>query len=416
MSSQGQHDRNEREREWGDWDRKRRDRDPAYDPGDRRPYRPPTCFACNEVGHYANQCPNRSKRYPSARPSTSTDSRRTRSPRRHESKRHELSPNLDPEIRGTISKLGKSVAAMEEHYAAQRAKKEQKLKKKLDKEEARRREAEEAARLEEERIAAEKKAWKRQQKKIIEDERRAEMQKDLQIQLAMHVGDLEDRLVQRLHQVVAVPTRFERGKKKVTYKSGDDVSSPSSAEGSDTSVTQELSARAERLTITEKRKRGPEPAFEDPSPPMEQPAKRTPKRGILKPVKLTGRLTRSKSKKGGGGLTPTSASKKIATPLSKKRTPTQKRTPISTPLSKVSLERLRYRDNALRELKDLDATELQRICREEDIHYDKKIEVIFDIVDHMTERAFSTALARIEHIAISDDTHVDQEEATASAG
>ncbi|GBG64866.1 hypothetical protein CBR_g48334 [Chara braunii] len=305
---------------------------------------------------------------------------------------------------------------MEEHYATEHEKREQKARRKLEKEEAQRREAEKAARLEEECIAAERKTWKQTQKKMIDEERRAELQKDLQIQLAMHVGDLEDRLVQRLHQVVAAPTRLIRGKKKVTYQSDVDESSSSQGDGSDTSVTQQLSACAERLAISEKRKRGPEPVFEDPSPPMEQPAKRTPKRGILKPVKLTRRLTRSKSKKGGGGLTPTSASKKIATPLSKKRTPAKRRTPTLMPHSKATLERLRYRDNALRELKDLDATELQRICRKEDIHYDKKIEAIFDIADHRTERAFATALARVERIAISDDTKAEQEDAPANDG
>ncbi|GBG90905.1 hypothetical protein CBR_g51412 [Chara braunii] len=242
------------------------------------------------------------------------------------------------------------------------------------------------------------------------------MQKDLQIQLAMHVGKLEDRLVQWLHQAVAVPTILERGKKKVSYHSDVDESSSSQGDASDTSVTQELSACAERLAISEKRKRGPEPVFEDPSPPMELPVKHTPKRGILKPVKLTGRLTRSKSKKGGGGLTPTLASKKIATPLSKRRTSTQKKTSILTLHSKATLEHLRYRDNILRELKDLDATELQRICREKAIHYDKKIEAIFDIEDHRTERAFATALAKVERIAISDDTNVEQEDVPTNDG
>ncbi|GBG43655.1 hypothetical protein CBR_g77229 [Chara braunii] len=339
MSSQGHYDRNERDRERGEWDRGRRDCDSTDEHGERRSYRPPTCFACNEVGHYANQCPNRSKRYSNVRPTTSSDSRRARSPRRYEPRSREPSPTLDPQIRSTIEKLGKSVAVMEEHYATEREKREQKARKKLEKEEAQRREAEEAARLEEERITAEKKARKRKQKLILEDQRRAEMQKDLQIQL-VHVGDLEDRLIQRLNQAVARPSKLDRGKKKVSYCSDVDESASSQGYASDTSVTQELGACVDRLKISKKRKRGPEPVFEDPSPPMGLSAKCTPKRGILKPVKLTGRLTRSKSKKGGGGLTPTSASKKIATPLSKRRTPSKKKNPSFTPLSKASLERL----------------------------------------------------------------------------
>ncbi|GBG65777.1 hypothetical protein CBR_g52368 [Chara braunii] len=288
MSSQGHYDRNERDRERNEWDRGRRDRDSTDEHGERRPYRPPTCFACHEVGHYANQCPNRSKRYSNVRPSTSLESRRARSPRRYEPRSREPSPTLDPQIRSTIEKLGKSVAIMEEHYATEREKREQKARKKLEKEEAQRREAEEATLLEEEHITAEKKARRRKQKLMLEDQRRAEMQKDLQIQLAMHVGDLEDRLIQRLNQAVGGPSKQYRGKKKVSYRSDVDESTSSQGDASDISVTQELGACVDRLKISEKRKRGPEPVFEDPSPPMELPAKRTPKRGILKPVKLTG--------------------------------------------------------------------------------------------------------------------------------
>ncbi|GBG72305.1 hypothetical protein CBR_g11234 [Chara braunii] len=322
--------------------------EPSHDGGEWRAYRSPTCFACQERGHYANQCPNRSRRYSSARPSTSFDSRRSHSPRRHDVDRRDPSPQLDPVIRNTIAKLGKSVAVMEEHYTAEREKKEVKKKKKLEREEAERRAEEERARLEEQRTKAKNKALKKKQEKQKADETRAEMQKDMQIQLAI-----------------------------------------------------------------QKRKRGPEPVFVEASPPMELSAKRTPKRGTIKPVKLTGRLTRSKTKKAGGGLTPTSAKKKIATPLSKRRTPTRKQTPAMTPTSKSSMERLRFLDNILRELKDLDATELQRICRDEGIHYDKKVDAIFDIADHRTEVAFSSAPAVTEeviHIADSEDTAVDQKE------
>ncbi|GBG82943.1 hypothetical protein CBR_g36470 [Chara braunii] len=242
------------------------------------------------------------------------------------------------------------------------------------------------------------------------------MQKDMQLQLAIHVGELEDRLVQRLNQVVSVvPPSQERGKKNVTYNQNE-VPSASSRDESDTNVTQDLSACAGRLEISDKRKRGPKPVFEDPSPLMEQPAKRTLIREILKPIKLTGRLTRSKSKKAGGSLTPTSAKKKIATPLSKRCTPTRKRTPLVSATVDTSLERLRYLDNVLRELKDLNAMELQRICREENIPYDKKIDGIFDIVDYRTERAFIAATAEAEYITISDDVSTQPKEIATTVG
>ncbi|GBG82283.1 hypothetical protein CBR_g34567 [Chara braunii] len=221
------------------------------------------------------------------------------------------------------------------------------MRRELEKEEAQRRAEEEAARLEEEHAKAENKAWKRKQKKRVEEEKRVEMQNDMKVQLAIHVGELEHRLVQQLNQVVSSipPTQQNRGKKNVTCMSEDDGYSSNIGEGSDTSVTQELTAR---MVISEKWKRGPEPVFDDPSPPMEMPAKRTPKGEILKPVKLTGRLTRSKSKKVGGCLMPASNKNKISMPLSKRRTPTRKRVLVPRSQPDVSLERLRYHDNVLR--------------------------------------------------------------------
>ncbi|GBG59100.1 hypothetical protein CBR_g24443 [Chara braunii] len=296
---------------------------------------------------------------------------------------------------------------MEEHYAVEREKKESKQRRKLEREEVERRAEEERVRMEE-RARAERKALKIKQKKALEAEARGMMQKDLNIQLAIQVGELENRLVDRMYQVVAPvpPSTCNRG----NVSGSNDLASDGSDE-SDTSVTHELSARAQRMSIIEKRKRGPKPVFEEPSPPMELPAKRTLERGILKPVKLTGHLTQSKSKKAGGGLTPTSTRKKIATPLSKRKTPTC--SPAHTPAAKVTpttkgvLARLRNRNEVLKELKALDAAELQAICRKEDLQYDKKIDAIFDIANHRTETAFASSVtgnAEVIHIAASADT------------
>ncbi|GBG77085.1 hypothetical protein CBR_g23411 [Chara braunii] len=265
MSSRDQPERSDRDRERGDRSREVRD-----EGGERRPYRPPTCFAYNETGHYANYCPNRSRRYSSTRPSTSTDTRRSRSPRGYDGRR-EQPHQLDPELRSTIAKLGNNVSAMEEYYAVERLKKANKRKKKLKKEEEERRAEEKRGAREEERARTDKKALKAKQKKALEAVVRAAMQKDLNIQLAIQVGELENRIVDRMYQVVAsvIPLSREHGKKKVTYGSEVGSSSASSGDGSDTSVTQELSAQTQRLAIFEKRKRGPEPEFEDPSPPMD---------------------------------------------------------------------------------------------------------------------------------------------------
>ncbi|GBG84770.1 hypothetical protein CBR_g39147 [Chara braunii] len=312
-------------------------------------------------------------------------------------------------MKSMVAKLGKNVVVIQEHFEAVRAKKEAKAQKKLEIEEAKRREEEALKFVAEEQARKEKKAEKKKEKVRLEAEWRAEMKKDLDIQAAIRFTEMEDRFISRITQAVAPLglLRADKGKRKVAYQSASTSASSSEDEGSDTSVTQEISEKTERLCISEKRKRGPEPVFED-SPLMEVPPKRTPKRGILKLVKLSARITRSQAKKG-GAKTPNSMRKAADTPASLRKTPVR----ISpqarglTPGSKGALARLRYRDNILRELKTLDATELQRICRDEGVIYDKKIDAIFDIVVHRTNVAFTAAsVNEVEVIPIADSEEV----------
>ncbi|GBG78632.1 hypothetical protein CBR_g27858 [Chara braunii] len=141
---------------------------------------------------------------------------------------------------------------------------------------------------------------------------------------------------------------------------------------------------------------------------MELSAKRTPaktpQRGILKPVKLSARMARSKTRGEKKGTLVNK--KKIATPISKRKALAHRTSVNVTPASKASLARMRFRDEALRELKDLDANELQRICREEGLHYDKKIDVIFDIADFRTEAAFAGSATVTDVIQIADSDTV----------
>ncbi|GBG62605.1 hypothetical protein CBR_g31241 [Chara braunii] len=181
---------------------------------------------------------------------------------------------------------------------------------------------------------------------------------------------------------------IKKGKKKVTYASaGGSTKEVDVEDEGDTSVTQELGLATERLCLSDKRKRGPETVF-DFGPPMELQPKRTPKRGNLKPTKLSTRLTRSKTK----AKTPGSIKRRspVKTPLTarlKKKTP--KKTPeVATPATRGVLRRLRFQDAVMKELKDLDATELQRVCKDEGVSYDGKIDAIFAIAEHRTRERF----------------------------
>ncbi|GBG60003.1 hypothetical protein CBR_g333 [Chara braunii] len=283
-----------------------------------------------------------------------------RSPRRYDAGRHHQSSQLDPAVRAQIAEQGKSVAVMKEKIDADRARKEEKIMRKQAKEEAKRLEEETKRLEEEERRRRERKAQRKKEKIRKEAEFRAEMRKDMSTQLAIQMSEMQKRYFRSWQPAGGTPIG-------------------------------ELSAKTRKLCLSEKRKHGPEPVFED-SPPMEQHRKWTPERGIMKLVQLTARMTRARTKKN-AGLSPISPKKRtpVKTPLSRKKTRTsaKKLSPGMQPIptTKGALTRLRYLNAELKRLKDFDATELQRICKEEGIHYDKKVDAIFEILEHRTELA-----------------------------
>ncbi|GBG84416.1 hypothetical protein CBR_g38700 [Chara braunii] len=357
-------------------DRERDDRAEDRDRGDRR--RGPICFNCNEIGHYGNQCP-RPRRYGGmARPSTSTDSLRSRSPRRGDWRR-EPAAQLDRGVTQQISELGRSVAAMKQHFEEEWMREENRLRRKQEKEEEKRREEEMRIREEEERVIQEKKARKKKERRRKEAESRTELKKDLSMQMVMQLSELEDKFGHRMKQAIT-------GTGKLPNEKGKEVKRGPACSGSgsesEASITQDLSARTTDLVISEKRKRGPDRVIGN-SPPMESPAKRTPK-SRRKQATFTRRLTRARAKM---VKSPGSAKRKtpVRTPLlARKKKVTPLDTGIGTPDLKGSLARYKYRNIMMQELKLLDASELQRICREEGVPYDGKVDEIFDITDHRT--------------------------------
>ncbi|GBG83667.1 hypothetical protein CBR_g37469 [Chara braunii] len=338
---------------------------------DWRSYCPPTCFACGEPGHYANQCPDKDRRRYAERPSTSSDYRQLDQPRRADyRRRHDSPPGDGGEIRNNVAELGKSVGVMKDFFDEAGLRKEERERKKREKEA----EALEAA----EREQQEKKAKKREEK----------CKRELDLEAQRREDAMEENFAHKVDSVIG-PIRdlIELGKNKVPYAA---KSVPLSYEESDTSFTQELSAQTERLCIADKRKRGPEPEFDD-NPPMELPPKRTPKRGVLKPTGLARRLTRARTVvKSLGSIKRKSP---VKTPLSakgkKKLMPRKLSAEICTPTSKGALRRLCFLDSMMKELKDLDATELQRLCKEEGVPYDGKIDAIFAIADNRAREKFS---------------------------
>ncbi|GBG72011.1 hypothetical protein CBR_g10947 [Chara braunii] len=238
------------------------------------------------------------------------------------------------------------------------------------------------------------------------------MKKDDDLSVAIRINEMEDSWFQRLHRVIGplYTTADKKGKKTVTYASS--LVSDHESETSDTSVRQELSDRTSKLQISEKRKRGPEIVLED-SPPMEKPPKRTPKQGALRPVKLTVRMTRAKARRLSSTMSlkmtpgrPTTVRSPVKMSLSGRKTPRTPRTvratspqmPLCAPVTRGALERLRYRNKMIDELKSLDAVELQKLCKKEGIPYDGKIESILDIADMKTMKKFGTTTQKIAEV------------------
>ncbi|GBG75824.1 hypothetical protein CBR_g21069 [Chara braunii] len=315
---------------------------------------------------------------------------------------------FDPAVHAQIAELGRNFAVIKEHFDAERAKQEKKAEKKRMMEEAKKREEEAKQQEAEEKARRERKAMKKREKVHQEAEYKAELKKDLGIQVAVMMNEMQGNLVDNWRNIVGgshLARDTDKGKKKVVFESGDEVSAEGSGGESETSVTQEIREKAERLCLSKKRKRGPDPVFEG-SPPMEKTPKRTLKQGTLKPTKLSTRMTRSKARKTVKTLGSAKRRSPVKTPLSMRRkTSTRGKSPsgILTPSSKGALARLRFMNAAMKELKDFDALELQRICKEEGIHYDKKVDAIFDIVEHRTTLAFdSTTEHELKVIRITE--------------
>ncbi|GBG73425.1 hypothetical protein CBR_g16141 [Chara braunii] len=333
---------------------------------------PPRCFACNERGHYANQCKNRwwSR---DDRPSTSSETGhgRSTSPRGYPK---ETSTKEVDKLHLQIEELNRSLASVSEFVQSEKAKKEAE-------EKARRHAEEDELRKMAEKEAREKKERKRLEKLQKEKERDAEFEKKMEMQLAMKTGRFLDRLEANLGPVLDV-LKQARGKKQVAH-----ISDPGSESGSGSSgsETEAIRPQTRKLTIHEKRNRGPEPVFED-SPPMVTPTKRKSRGAKEKGAAAATRGTRSKAK----------LKTKISPYLAKtKKSPGQPSTVV----------KLRYRNQAMDVLRNLDAHELQGICKYKGIAYTGKIDAIFDIASHRTRKHFG----EVEPIDLSEVLEVEEE-------
>ncbi|GBG80975.1 hypothetical protein CBR_g31531 [Chara braunii] len=189
--------------------------------------------------------------------------RRSRSPKKEE---HDVTkPGLTEEAKALqqkIDELNKSLASVSEFVEKEKLKKaeEERWKKEAEEEEQR---------LIREKEVREKKARKKLAKQQKEVECEATMEERLALRLATKTDDFFDRVQTELGPAIALTRKAKAKKKKIVVLSESESDSDQEYEGS---VTESLSKQTRNLTITEKRKRGSEPSFDD-SPPVLTPAK-----------------------------------------------------------------------------------------------------------------------------------------------
>ncbi|GBG63307.1 hypothetical protein CBR_g37393 [Chara braunii] len=336
-----------------------------------------------------------------SKPSTSSTSYRGRSysPKHIESSYERRTASADPHVAKQIRELGASVARVRDYIEQDRVKKATKEQKKKEKEQEKRRLEDECMareRQEMKKVDKEKKAVERAKQEALKDaELREEMRKVVNMQVHMQLGQVNEALQEGLQLTAeqAKTLRRKKGKEEVTYQSEDKETSDEES----CSEEEELSRKTTRLRISEKRKRADEHAFED-NPPMELPPKRIPARGILKPLKLSTKLARSKRRESGAAKgiklastrTPSKTKKtlvRMKTPSSAKKTPQAgkvDKTPgqnrgLDKSVSFGSTEKLKRKNAIMLSLRGLDAPTSQGICKKEGIPYTGKIDAIFDI-------------------------------------
>ncbi|GBG91491.1 hypothetical protein CBR_g52446 [Chara braunii] len=240
----------------------------------------------------------------------------------------------------------------------------------MEKEKRLREEKERVLREEEERLAKERRLKKKEEKKRLEVESREALRKDLRMEIRKHMRSVCEELHQ---QLVTTQTTKSKGKGKVPVN----ASSEDESCDSESSEIEALSEQAERLIISEKRKRSAERTTGD-SPPMETPAKRTATRSVLDPKRLMLSVKRQPMK-----LSP---AKK--TPRSLRGVQKAKKVPASPD----TMGRLLFVTDNIRDLGDRNIEELKQICRVENVPFEglKKMDMILAITEKRSKVAYDT--------------------------
>ncbi|GBG64281.1 hypothetical protein CBR_g41201 [Chara braunii] len=312
----------------------------------------PVCYECGEPGHYRNQCPKlvgESSGHHMPRRGRST------SPTYHDKTGERRSASEDPAVRKQLEDLASSIAGMKSFIDAEQQRKEDKARAKMEKEMRAREEKERVLREEEERLTKERRLKKKERRKETLG------------------GGGPGGVAERPSH--GDPHAYGKRKEKVPVHASAEEDSHE-FEGSEIEA---LSEQAERLIISEKRKRGADRTIGD-SPPMETPAKRTASHGALDPKRLLLSVRRQPMK----------------TPPTKK-TPRSRRGKWGAKKVPASPDMMGFVTDNIRDLGERNIEELKHICREESVPFEglKKMDMILAITEKRSNAAFNTEVGNV---------------------
>ncbi|GBG82781.1 hypothetical protein CBR_g36312 [Chara braunii] len=138
--------------------------------------------------------------------------------RRDYKRREESPPPGSDKILNTVAELGKSVAAMKDFYDEACKKREEKTRRKLEMKEAKEREATEREKAEQKaRKTLEKRRWEAE----LEAERRAKLQKDTDIHVAIRLSEMEENFFAKMMVHIHYPRRWSTAELGVTWNRKD---------------------------------------------------------------------------------------------------------------------------------------------------------------------------------------------------
>ncbi|GBG89793.1 hypothetical protein CBR_g49644 [Chara braunii] len=333
---------------------------------------PQTCYGCRVVGHYRTECwrywtdpvPRRRMEADGYVCPTEFNSRTgAPSPPRDRAQPPQV---VEATAQNRLEELGRTVASVQEFVEMERARRAEREQLRRERDEGRL--AEEAA-----RAAEVERAVRKAEKLRKREEEQLAMAKAVEVQLSVRLGDIREEIKTEVRKALSSSLAKQQVTEAVIAKGKEKVVAiedlPSTSGTS--SEVEVITEGTGNLSLQEKGKRGEDV-------PVTTPAKRTSKRSGIRPVRLSERLQRTRTK--------------ISVRRPARCGATKALTAMKPPARDTMMERMLFLDSTRRELSKMDYDTLHAICREEGVNYATKVQAIFDVADRRVQVRFGEAL------------------------